>query len=226
MFFWGRWSKITEMELHVLWHSAPLWNAVMLGLEMFLNSTFHVSWIPAIIKPTCNVFLSLAFVTHWYLLKFLSVALYKVSMLEVFSFSSDSLRIEAAGPMGRADWMPCVVLSFSHRYCFLLVASPAGDVLVFCLSSFCFWPVCTMGIILFSLVISWILAVQVIAQCRSSIGEPSPDGTSSLLFPDGPQYREEYPLGWSRWRATCKQSLILVVGLEKLPFFFLNSQSF
>lgn len=55
-------------------------------------------------------------------------------MLGDFTFSSDVLRIKAAEPRGQTVWMLCVVLSFPHRYCLLLVVVPTGDVLVFCLS--------------------------------------------------------------------------------------------
>lgn len=181
MVVWGCWSKIPEMQLHVLGCSVPLWNPIMLGLQMFLSPAFRMFWHPAGIKSMWKVFLSLAFITHWFLLKFLSVVLYKASMLGDFTFSSDVLRIKAAEPRGQTVWMLCVVLSFPHRYCLLLVIVPAGDVLVFCLSVSCFWRVCTKGIILFNLVINWVLVIPVIAQCRWGIREWSPEGTMSLL---------------------------------------------
>lgn len=226
MVVWGRWSKITEEEVRVLWHSTSRWNSIMVGLEMFLIPTFHVFLSPAMINSTWKVFLSLAFITHWSLLKFLSVALYKESVLGFFNFSSDILRIQAAEPWGPMVWMPHEILLFPHRYCLLLVAVLADDILVLCLSVSYFWRVCTKGIILFSLVISWVLAIPVIARCRLGIREWSPGSTASLL---------SWRLSVQRWiprrlkpvEGNMETELHLVGGSRKAAFFsFFNSRSF
>ena len=53
-----------------------------------------------------------------------------------------------------------------------------------------------------------------------------PQTARRACCPDGCQYKDEYPGGWSQWRATWKQSSILLVGLEKLHFFFFQFSIF
>lgn len=124
----------------------PLWNSGMLYL---CKCSWHLELNLSIIRKSqwsssCRIFFfHLTFITHWFLLNFLPVAIYKVSVLIIKSWwrflkkFSDNQTIKAAEPRGTPVWMPCGILSFPCCCCFFVCLSVWQFLkVVFCFLSF------------------------------------------------------------------------------------------
>lgn len=149
---------------------------------------------------SCKMFSFIfAFITHWFLLDFLPVAMYTVSVLhrelmEVFNFSLttwESPRQGHGGCLSGCLWgfvLPTSLL--------LLVCLSVWQLLQACLFSVSFCFRVSVRSVLFPLV--WLLVDcwphKPLPEAVTALGKRSPDGTLSLPLFDGCQRREGKPI--------------------------------